>query len=354
MERVHSAFESAPHASGSVWSEAPEDGIVARIADEFSPSYFPNMPEGAAFQNAFIRGCRSALDVSCLRLTSSSGHGIEVPASLVKAPVAANLKQGWLSTFTSGLSVSIAVIGDPSSTASALPPGFGTAHLASAVACLGRQAPLICLKGLSRALDLQGFVRFPSFPLARLRVSPDYWKLLSSKKRSDLNRQRRAATGLRREETVGLPVQLEQSVYALYRQTQSRAEFKFLELPPAYFRETSSLSRFVFYFERDTLIGFHQMICTPSKMICKYIGMDYSRAPSYRLYFSLMLDCIDIAIREGIPEIDFGITSYRFKQYIGCDLIPMWNYFHHINPLLHSVLPLFGGLLTPSREAVSR
>jgi len=239
MERVHSAFESAPHASGSVWSEAPEDGIVARMTDEFSPSYFPNMPEGAAFQNAFIRGCRSALGVSCLRLTSSSGHGIEVPASLVRAPVAGNLKQGWLSTFTSGLSVSIAVIGDPSSTASALPPGFGTAHLASAVACLGRQAPLICLKGLSRALDLQGFVRLPSFPLARLRVSPDYWKLLSSKKRSDLNRQRRAATGLRREETVGLPVELEDSVYALYRQTQSRAEFKFLELPPAYFRETS-------------------------------------------------------------------------------------------------------------------
>ena len=354
MDRVHSSFDSASQVSGASWSEAFDDGIVARITDEFSPSYFPNMPEGAAFQNAFIRGCRSALEVSCLRLTDSSGHSIEVPVSLVRAPVAGNLKQGWLSTATSRLSVSIAVIGDPSSTASGLPPGFGTAHLASAVECLGQNAPLICIKGLSRAADLRGFVRLPSFPLTRLKVSPDYWKTLSSKKRSDLNRQRRAAAGLRREETVGLPVELEGAVYSLYRQTQRRAEFKFLELPPTYFRETSPLSRFVFYFEQDQMIGFHQMICTPSKMICKYIGMDYSRAPSYRLYFSLMLDCIDIAIREGIPEIDFGITSYRFKQYIGCDLVPMWNYFHHTNPLLHMVLPLFGRLLTPSREAVSR
>ncbi|NBS94697.1 MAG: hypothetical protein EBT08_00825 [Betaproteobacteria bacterium] len=338
MERVQQGFEAEDQVSGGGWSDIPRHGIVARLDDRFSPSYLPQMPEGAAFQNAFMRVCRPGINVSCLRLTDSLGRAIEVPASLVRAPLAGNLKRGLLSAATLGLSIPIAVIGDPSSAVSSLPLEFGAAHLFSAVKHLGQFASLICLKGLSQELNLRGFLRFESFPLARLRVTPDYWKRLSSKKRSDLNRHRRASSSLHRMETVGLPVELEAAVYGLYRQTQSRADFKFIELPTAYFRETSALSRYVFYFERETLIGFHQMLCTPNKMICK----------------SLMLDCIDIAIREGIPEIDFGITSYRFKHYIGCDLVPMWNYFHHTNPLLHATLPLFRGLLTPSRQAMTR
>ena len=354
MERVQHGFDAEDQGSGEGWSDAPRHGIVARMDDRFSPSYLPQMPEGAAFQNAFMRVCRPGINASCLRLTDSFGRAIEVPASLVRAPLSGNLKRDLLSAATLGLSIPIAVIGDPSSAVSSLPLGFGAAHLLSAVKHLGQFASLICLKGLSEELNLRGFLRFESFPLARLRVTPDYWKRLSSKKRSDLNRHRRASSSLHRMETVGLPVELEEAVYGLYRQTQSHADFKFIELPTAYFRETSALSRYVFYFERETLIGFHQMLCTPNKMICKYIGMDYSRALNYRLYFSLMLDCIDIAIREEIPEIDFGITSYRFKQYIGCDLVPMWNYFHHTNPLLHAALPLFRGLLTPSRQAMTR
>jgi len=98
------------------------------------------------------------------------------------------------------------------------------------------------------------------------------------------------------------------------------------------------------------MLGFHQLMCDGDTMYCKYIGMDYAKAHEHKLYFALMLRAIDICIRDGIAQLDFGVTSYAFKRYLGCDMVDTFNYFRHRNSLVNAILKRASFLLEPSES----
>ena len=194
---------------------------------------------------------------------------------------------------------------------------------------LFKLAPLISYKGFDANLPLPGFKQVIGLPVPVLTVTPDYWAELKHKVRTDLKRKLKGAASLRFEEVDGLPEAHVARVHALYRQTCDNADIQFEQLPPAYFRETGPLSKYIFYFEGEQMLGFHQLMCDGDTMYCKYIGMDYAKAHEHKLYFALMLQAVNICIRDGIRHVDFGVTSYAFKRQLGCEMHPSHNYFMH-------------------------
>ena len=96
------------------------------------------------------------------------------------------------------------------------------------------------------------------------------------------------------------------------------------------------------------MIGFAQTLCGHRRMVLKYVGMDYARNRQYRLYFALFIKAIDICIRDGLNELDLGVTAYEFKRYLGSKMHDTWVYYRHRNPLLNWLLARCSFLLEPT------
>src|SRR5664279_6266329 len=95
------------------------------------------------------------------------------------------------------------------------------------------------------------------------------------------------------------------------------------------------ISKYVLYWEGDTLIGFCLLLCGGKRMHYKYLGMDYARGRLHGLYFIMSLSHIDICLRDGFSIYQTGSTSYAFKQRLGSRLQPVFLYFRHRNPVLN-------------------
>jgi hypothetical protein len=245
------------------------------------------------------------------------------------------------------ISIRLAVIGDLDRALTRNAEKHASQVLIHEAQALRREASLICIKGFDRRDDLEGFRRLEGFPRALLKLAPDYWSRVGSKRRSDLHRQQRAAKNIRRMRHSGFPVEYGAKIVELYHQTRSKASLKLLNHGVDYFLRTSDASTYLLYFLDKELVGFHQLVSVEKTLYSQYVGMNYSIAKEYRLYFNMLIDCIDFGIEHAFDEIDFGITSYRYKLHLGCELQSTWNYFQLTNPLLKRYLPLLDSILSP-------
>ncbi|NCZ83611.1 MAG: GNAT family N-acetyltransferase [Betaproteobacteria bacterium] len=211
---------------------------------------------------------------------------------------------------------------------------------------------LLCLKGFDQRDNLQGFRRLAGMPRALLPLRSTYWRDIGTKKRADLLRQRKACASVKRELREGFPIEYGEKILSLYKQTRDKASLKLLDHDIRYFQSTSSVSTYLLYFYEGQLIAFHQMITTGDTLYSQYLGMDYAVSHKLRVYFNLLIDCIDVGLERSKREIDFGITSYRYKKHIGCELQPTWNYFRLSHAYLNWVLPLFDKVLSPDENAL--
>ena len=53
------------------------------------------------------------------------------------------------------------------------------------------------------------------------------------------------------------------------------------------------------------------------------------------------------ALRDGIRQIDFGVTSYAFKRHVGSEMHQTFNYFQHRNAWVNAILKRISFLLEP-------
>lgn len=274
----------------------------------------------------------------------------KVARHFIKVPILSYLPSRLSPRFTNSCYLTFGVVGDLDRALTINANQLSAVALLEAAETLRESSSLICIKGFNQRDDLIGFRRLPAFPRALLKLTPNYWQSLSGKRRSDLLRQRKAARDVRREIVDGFPTEFADEILALYRQTRANARLKLLNHDLSYFKRTSPVSSYLLYFHEQRLIAFHQMVAVDRTLYSQYVGMDYAISKPLRLYFNLLLDCIDFALQAGFLEIDFGITSYRYKQHIGCELQATWNYFQISNRYMAWALPLFDSLLTPRRE----
>lgn len=312
--------------------------------------FLGNHPEGAAFYRAYARAHVPGFELGCLRVKRDGRSVAVAPFFVMKLPINTMMPPGILKRLLGGVALRIAFVGHPSADVGRIQGECSAEVLEAINAELFKHAPLISYKGFDGSLPLRNVNRVIGLPVPVLNVAPTYWADLKHKVRTDLKRKLKASASLRFEEVTGLPPALLPQVHALYRQTCDNSDIQFEQLPVEYFQETAPLSRYILCFDGDTLVGFHQLMGNDKLMYCKYIGMDYAKSHAHKLYFALMLRAIDICIRDGIAQLDFGVTSYAFKRYLGCDMVDTFNYFRHRNGLLNAILKRASFLLEPSES----
>jgi predicted N-acyltransferase len=199
------------------------------------------------------------------------------------------------------------------------------------------------------ALSTQGrLFKLVSYPGTRLPLPeggfPAYLQALTSHYRYNLRRKlrRSKALGDLHLSVLQYPSQeLLADIFALFWQTYQRGKTQFERLTPRFFQLVAEeeVSYFVLLRDPESNKPVAFMLCfrVGSRIINKFIGLDYRYSGDWFLYFRLWEQAVEWASLTHATELQSGQTGYRAKLDLGHELIPLFNYCCHQNPVLHYV-----------------
>ncbi len=214
-------------------------------------------------------------------------------------------------------------------------------------------------RGLFSGLADQGFHRFDSFPNTDKEIHykdfDAYLMSLSYKTRYDLKRKFKKVDGhvpIDLEMTHHLGGALEEA-YGLYRQVIVKHPVEFEVLPREFFANVSKHmpeeTRFFLWRMGGKLVAFAFCLVSSDYLLDYYLGLDYSVAYEYHLYFVRFKDIMNWCIQNGIRKYEMGCTNYDPKKRLGFRFIPLDVYAKHRNRWINSLLKVFCGFLEPKR-----
>jgi Acetyltransferase (GNAT) domain len=210
------------------------------------------------------------------------------------------------------------------------------------------------------SLRVFGFTRLPSMPATQLDLDfsdfEDYLKRrVSYPTRKNLRRKFRKAQS-------GSPIEWEvvrdispyvDEVYPLYQQTLRRSQFRFQELTKSFLcelgRRMNDRALFFLWRQQGRIISFASVIVHDGVLCDKCIGLDYTVALKYHLYFVTWRDTITWALKNGIHAYYSGPLNYDPKYHFRMALAPLDLYvrspYDWLNRIFKPILPL----LEPTR-----
>ena len=208
-------------------------------------------------------------------------------------------------------------------------------------------------------LEQEGFCRFESNPNTRKEIRfksfDDYLKTLSSATRYDLKRKFKKVDGRVRiqfEVVDRLGDSLEEA-YGLYRQMVSRHEVGFEIMSKEFFVKISQNmpgeTKFFLWRVEGKLAAFAFCLVSNGYFLDYYIGLDYSMAYEYHLYFIRFRDMMNWCLQHGIRTYEMGCTNYDPKKRLGFEFIPLTIYAKMRNKRLNPFLGRLCDLLKPER-----
>jgi peptidoglycan biosynthesis/recognition FemAB-like protein len=194
----------------------------------------------------------------------------------------------------------------------------------------------------------QRLFRLVSFPgtIVELpgRSKEAYFAALKGTRRHALRKKLRrsaASVDLRVEIVQGPDGRALDALFGLFWQTYQKATTRFEKLNRKFFEivATRPESHFIVLRERssDETVAFMLCIDMGSRVINKFIGIDYRRPRDWLLYFRLWDAAVEWALSRGADAIQSGQTGYAPKIETGHRLVPLTNYCAHRNPVVHAI-----------------
>jgi len=193
------------------------------------------------------------------------------------------------------------------------------------------------------------FFKVDGLPYAEMDLDfkdfDDYLKKrLSGRSRYDLKRKFRkvdADVDIKME-IVDSPTDEDlKRIYELYMAMVAKHEMGFEIVPPEFFKAVPKhmpgQTKFFLWKVDDKVVAFLFCLLSGDVMIDYYLGLDYSVAHKYHLFFIKHRDMMKWCIEKGIKRYEIGISGYEPKKRLGFDFTPLDIYAKHrsrvMNPL---------------------
>jgi predicted N-acyltransferase len=200
-------------------------------------------------------------------------------------------------------------------------------------------------------LQRYGFAKFDSLPNTELNVwykdFEEYLKTLSGATRYDLRRKFKKVDGhvkIDMKATDSLEPDELKEVYRMYLDIVARHDMNFELLPEAFFRDISKnmpgRAKFFLWKIEGKIIAFLFSLVSKERFIDYFVGLDYSVAYKYHLYFVKFRDALNWCIENKIKTYEMGITAYEPKLRLGFDLVPLYLYVKLRSRMLRPVFNL--------------
>ena len=201
------------------------------------------------------------------------------------------------------------------------------------------------------------------FP-ARFRDFDHVCALYRSRYRNQLLRSRKKfeLSGLRVVHLrggMGVEKLYTEDVHRLYLAVLNRAEVKLECLPAEFFRELARQFRddaaLTLIYQDQRIVAFMCGIFHQDAYLNLFCGFDYDLNDETDLYFNLMYEDLDYALRQKVQSIHVGQTANDFKLRMGCFLEPRCFYvkarLSALQPLLRAGSPHLFPARTPCCRA---
>jgi predicted N-acyltransferase len=196
-----------------------------------------------------------------------------------------------------------------------------------------------------------GFSKFDSLPVAELNVwfkdFDEYLKTLSGASRYDMRRKFKKVDGhvpLELEIVDALEGQVLNDVYRLYLAIVAKHEMNFELLPADFFRNISlnmpGRTKFFLWRINGRLVTFLLALVSQDLFIDYYVGLDYTVAHDYHLYFIKFREALNWCIKHKIKKYEMGITGYEPKRRLRFDFAPLYIYAKLRNRMLRPIFNL--------------
>ncbi len=206
------------------------------------------------------------------------------------------------------------------------------------------------------SLPTLGYVRADSLPMngfpARFRDFDHVCASYRSRYRNQVLRSRKKfeLSGLRVVHLrggMGVEKLYTEDVHRLYLAVLNRAEVKLECLPAEFFRELARQFRddaaLTLIYQDQRIVAFVCGIFHQDAYLNLFCGFDYDLNHETDLYFNLMYEDLDYALRQKVQSIHVGQTANDFKSRMGCFLEPRCFYvkarLSTLQPLLRAGSP---------------
>ncbi|MDY0235582.1 MAG: hypothetical protein RBR71_06110 [Gudongella sp.] len=128
--------------------------------------------------------------------------------------------------------------------------------------------------------------------------------------------------------------------YSLYKSVLNRSKYP-LESMPLQFFENWDSEIYEFLSLEDELLGFVQLKQIGDKLYFIFCGFEKENIKRYDIYINMLIWIIEVGIKKGVTEIDFGQTSEETKLKLGCEEREKYLYINHSNIVLDKIIKFF-------------
>lgn len=206
-----------------------------------------------------------------------------------------------------------------------------------------------------------GYRRVPSMPAAQLDLDfPDFETYLQQKLskvfRKNLRRKLRALDGAP-EVTMEVTSDIEgvaPELHALYLQTHLRSSMRFETLTPEFLLELSRRMpdrvKFFIWRQSGKIVAFNLCMVHDGTLYDLDVGMDYSVALDFHLYFVTWRDMIQWSLKNGVRHYHTGPLNYDPKLHLRLYLVPQDLYARHASRWINPIFKIAINYLQPARH----
>jgi len=201
-------------------------------------------------------------------------------------------------------------------------------------------------------LQKQGFFKFDSLPTTEMNIwfkdFEEYLRTLSAASRYDLRRKFKKVDGhvkLDMKIVDELDSHTLHEVYRLYLDILDKHDMGFELLPMAFFKNLSKNmpkhTKYFLWHIDGKLAAFVLCLVSEERLIDYYVGLDYSVAHKYHLYFLKFRDVMNWCIKHGIKTYEMGTTGYEPKRRLGFEFVPLYLYAKLRNRWMRPIFKFF-------------
>jgi predicted N-acyltransferase len=212
-----------------------------------------------------------------------------------------------------------------------------------------------------------GYVRADSPPMnyfpARFRDFDHFCASLRSSYRAKILRsrkkfQRAGLTVAHLRGNMGMEALYTEDVHRLYLDVLSHAETRFECLPAQFFREMARQlpedAAFTVVRQGERVVGFVFGVFDRENYLNFFCGFDYQLNEDTDLYFNLLYEDLDYALRQNVHSLHVGQTADDFKSRVGCYLEPRFFYVKARDPHLQSLVRMASPSLFPAAPPITQ
>lgn len=202
-----------------------------------------------------------------------------------------------------------------------------------------------------------GFMRLPSLPTSFVDVSwpsfDEYIKNLRKKYRLLAKNEIKKLDGVSIEICEDFE-SYDKELWALYMNVYEKAEVKFEQLTPEFFKNISTMlkdkSRAILIKRDGRVVAFELIIEDDSMLRPLYLGINYEESKTYSLYFNSIYQILKHGIEREKKVVELGQTSYYPKLKVGARVEPLYLYMKFKRKPVQTLLKLPLKMLFPERD----